>query len=215
MWLPWAAAAVALTITRTFGEVFTMSIVEDTDRIACVGTCIETFTGKFFDLAAPDPAQVDIADIAHALAHECRFGGHCKFFYSVAQHSVLIAEHFPYNSPLFGLALLHDAHEAYCKDIPRPFKHLLSGYKEMSEAVQAAIHEALLPDVKCGSHELAALKREDNAMCRREAEVLMQSGGEIWKWDGVPVIHTRIESMRPAAAELYFIDAWTKWKRNA
>src|SRR5690606_32948524 len=44
-------------------------------------TWIQTFTGKPFDLMAPDPAAVCLEDIAHALASTCRFSGHTRVPY--------------------------------------------------------------------------------------------------------------------------------------
>ena len=48
---------------------------------------IETYTGRFFNLAAPEPDQIDIADIAQGLSHCCRFHGQVNGFYSVAEHA--------------------------------------------------------------------------------------------------------------------------------
>lgn len=83
-------------------------------------TWIQTYTGRQFYPVAPRPEDIDILDIAHALAMRCRYGGHAKQFYSVAQHSVLVARHVPAEDKL--RALLHDALEAYSPfgDIPRP-----------------------------------------------------------------------------------------------
>jgi hypothetical protein len=50
---------------------------------------IQTFTGKQFNFADPQPDQICIEDIAHALANICRFNGHIKTHYSVAAHSVI------------------------------------------------------------------------------------------------------------------------------
>ena len=92
---------------------------------------IVTYTGKIFDLLNPKPEMVCIKDIAHSLAYQCRYTGHTKFFYSVAQHCVLMAE----NPDLPGdplQKLLHDAAETYIGDMARPWKNLLlvniSGY---------------------------------------------------------------------------------------
>lgn len=96
---------------------------------------IETRTGKRFSLNKPDPAAVDVREVAIALGNLCRFTGHTKRFYSVAQHSVicsLAVEWMLLNigrGVAFGTlrtlklaALLHDAHEAYVGDCSAPMK---------------------------------------------------------------------------------------------
>lgn len=82
---------------------------------------IETFTGRHVHLLNPDPAEVSILDIAHALAFQCRFTGHCLRYLSVAEHSILVSEIVPRCDALWGL--LHDAAEAYLHDMSRPLKH--------------------------------------------------------------------------------------------
>ena len=82
--------------------------------------------GQRFDLARPDPALIDFGDIATALSRQCRFNGHGRLFYSVAEHSVLVSQLVIHvaseaDQPRLGLlGLLHDAHEAYLGDITRP-----------------------------------------------------------------------------------------------
>jgi 5'-deoxynucleotidase YfbR-like HD superfamily hydrolase len=87
----------------------------------------QTHTGKLIDVRNPTPDMVDLEDIAHALSMICRFAGHVREFYSVAEHSVLVAMIGDRSdlSPEFNLALLlHDAAEAYIGDIISPVKHL-------------------------------------------------------------------------------------------
>lgn len=89
-----------------------------------MNTKIVTYTGKVFDLLNPSPDMVCIEDIAHSLAYQCRYTGHTREFYSVAQHCVLMAE----NPDLPGdplQKLMHDAAEAYIGDIANPWKNLL------------------------------------------------------------------------------------------
>lgn len=88
--------------------------------------CIRTFSGKYLDVFNPDPEQICIEDIAHALANQCRFSGHTSKFYSVAQHSVMVSRRVPDRFKL--QALMHDASEAYMLDIPTPIKLKLPAY---------------------------------------------------------------------------------------
>ena len=88
---------------------------------------IQTYTGKKFFPLKPNPADICIEDIAHSLSMQCRFAGHSKQFYSVAQHcNAMVNCWFPHpeQRELAKYALLHDASEAYLTDIPRPLKHL-------------------------------------------------------------------------------------------
>ena len=55
------------------------------------GPYLQTVSGRWVNPFDPDPEQLDAGDIARALANQCRFGGHCRVFYSVAQHSVIVS----------------------------------------------------------------------------------------------------------------------------
>ena len=100
---------------------------------------IHVFSGGPVDLGAPKEDQIHLPDIAWALAHLCRFVGHTKRFYSVAEHSVHTSKMVPKEEALRGL--LHDAAEAYVGDMSAPLKHLpeLSGYRRVEERVQKVI----------------------------------------------------------------------------
>lgn len=96
-------------------------------------------SGRPFRPFAPDPADIDIADIARALSRICRYGAQTSRFYSVAEHSCLVADFVPAGLRL--AALLHDAAEAYLGDIPRPIKKHsdMAGWRIAEERVEAAI----------------------------------------------------------------------------
>lgn len=106
------------------------------------GDWLQTFTGRKFWPIDPCADEVSIDDIAHALSMLCRYSGHCLRFYSVAEHSVHVAQWlfdngYPYEAVLAGL--LHDATEAYVADVPRPLKQSLPTYKDAESKVWRAI----------------------------------------------------------------------------
>jgi hypothetical protein len=99
---------------------------------------IQTYTGKKFYLTDPTPDMVCLEDIAHALSMQCRFAGHTKQFYSVAQHSILVANLITEDElKIYGL--LHDASETYLVDIPKPLKQLIPKYKSLEIRAMKAI----------------------------------------------------------------------------
>lgn len=102
-----------------------------------VGDWIQTYSGVAFWPLDPRPEEIDILDIAHALSHQCRFSGHTKWFYSVAEHSFLVSTLVSPKDKLW--ALLHDASEAYLVDVPRPIKNLLPEYKVWEERLMRVI----------------------------------------------------------------------------
>jgi 5'-deoxynucleotidase YfbR-like HD superfamily hydrolase len=99
---------------------------------------INTVSGIEVNLLDPIPSQISIEDIAHSLAYQCRFAGHVKRFYSVAQHSVVVAAMAP--DALKKYALLHDAAEAYLQDVTAPLKQIWGpAYKLLEERFMKVI----------------------------------------------------------------------------
>ena len=150
---------------------------------------IETYTGRWFDPGNPRVADVCIEDIAHALACTARFGGHIRKPYSVAQHSVLCSKMAPDGLEL--QALLHDAHEAYILDMPRPIKALLPDYQAMERRVEQVVRAALRIPATLDTR----VKEVDIRMLTTEAK----SFGLSW-WDWWPEC--------PPFAELGKLEPW-------
>lgn len=99
---------------------------------------INLHSGSKIKLDDPSPGDINIGDIAHALSHICRWGGHSPRFYSVAQHSVLVSYLAPKELRMAGL--LHDSPEAYLGDVVKPLKVMLGDrYGIMELKFQAAI----------------------------------------------------------------------------
>lgn len=165
-----------------------------------VGDWISTYSGLPFWPLDPQPEDVRIADIAHALSNLCRFAGHTREFYSVAQHSVLVSQ-ICGGGPVGLWALMHDASEAYLNDITRPVKHTqeLSGYRVLEARVQLAV---------CRRYQLEAaepesVKHVDGLVLRAEQRDLMfMPVGWRMKGEAHP---DRIHPMPPATAKRAFL----------
>jgi len=119
------------------------------------GDPMRTVSGKTFWPMDPIIDDIDIHDIAHSLSNQCRYAGHTAVFYSVAEHSVHIAQELNtagYDKNTVAWGLLHDATEAYCTDVPRPIKKYLPDFI----AIEEKLHEAI--SVRFGlSREIPAI----------------------------------------------------------
>ena len=146
-----------------------------------------------------------IEDIAHALSNICRFGGHTREFYSVAQHSVAVSLRVP--AELRVPALLHDAAEAYLGDIPRPLKTQfeLHEYCDAESYLLECIFRQLR--VPWPSDEAwTRIKQADNEMLDIEQRDLMPDTD--W-WEKKPLPHEpTITPMLPTDARLWFLMQW-------
>jgi 5'-deoxynucleotidase YfbR-like HD superfamily hydrolase len=99
---------------------------------------IVTYSGRKFPILRATASDIFIEDIAHALSNICRYTGHCKKLYSVAEHSVRIANMCTGNTMKL-YALLHDAPEAYLSDLSTPVKEQLPRYQEIEKYLQDVI----------------------------------------------------------------------------
>jgi len=125
---------------------------------------IRTYTGKSFDLKLMHPDSISIEDIAHALSHTSRYAGHLEQHYSVAQHSVLIAQHVSNKNRL--AALLHDGSEAYLGDMPSPFKKMMPEFRAFEDKLMQVIAQKfgfefpLHPEIKEWDHNFLNIEIE-------------------------------------------------------
>lgn len=171
------------------------------------GDWIQTRNGVAFYPFDPRPEEILIEDIAHALSNQCRFSGHVKTFYSVAEHSVHVSRICDPKDALWGL--LHDASEAYLQDMARPIKHLpeMEPYRVIEGDLQdRVIARFELPITQPDSVTLA-----DHRMLAREANDLMAPllpGRERWMvlLDGSEP-HVSVP-MFPEQARLAFMDRY-------
>ena len=138
---------------------------------------IQTHSGQQFIPAALNPDAIRISDIAQALSMLCRFNGHTRRFYSVAEHCIvmsqMVAPEHAYE------ALMHDAAEAYIGDLARPLKPFVRGFKEMEERIMDVIREKYeVPG------PTPAVKEADVRMLVTEQQQLMGEPPVPWETDG-------------------------------
>ncbi|MEN3753847.1 HD family hydrolase [Mangrovibacter sp. SLW1] len=172
---------------------------------------IQTLSGNHIDYRNISHDAICIEDIATALSHACRFAGHLPEFYSVAQHSVLVSQLVP--GEFAFEALMHDAAEAYCCDIPAPLKALLPDYREIERYVDSVIREKYgLP-----AEHSQVVKYADLIMLATERRDLDIDDGTRWPYlDGIsPTEHFTITPLSPSQASTLFINRFNELEGRA
>ena len=160
---------------------------------------ILTYTGRQFWPLSPRAEDVCIEDIAHALSNICRFNGHVRQFYSVAQHCVSASQHVHERYALE--ALMHDASEAYLCDLPRPLKRATSmhGYGTAEKYLEAVI--ALVFNLKL--EEMGCVRAVDEKLLLTERRDLMPTGH--WITDETQCFEWHVDPWSPASSEKAFL----------
>lgn len=165
--------------------------------------CIATFSGRIINPFDPDPADIAIEDIAHALSLQCRFTGHTKHLYTVAQHSLLATDLVDTEYKLW--ALLHDATEAYLADIARPVKAMWPEYKTYEQRLMEAVaarfglaEEFPMPE---------PVRLADDLLLKSEIEYLMPDHEiyERWQFEGDLLPHGWFLYEAPTIIEVKFL----------
>jgi 5'-deoxynucleotidase YfbR-like HD superfamily hydrolase len=168
---------------------------------------ISTYLGNRFYPLERRIDRVELEDIAHGLAFQCRFNGQTRAFYSVAQHSLMVASLVPPHQR--RAALLHDACEAYLGDVVKPLKPLLGAYRELEEAVTRQIAETF----GVAFDDYRAIKRADLIALATEKRDLMPHSTEAWSYlAGVRPLPEPIVPMTPMEAKQAFLEAWSAFE---
>lgn len=181
---------------------------------------IQTWNGGFANLDSP-LAAVSASEIAHVLSQLCRFGGHTKEFYSVAQHSVLVhtiltqTKNQTPNRDYQLAALFHDAHEAYWGfgDVCTPAKQLNPNFfGSLSEKWDRLIADQLEFDALVFNDPW--IKDADQRAMATEKRDLMDLSEIPW-CQNISPYGDRIQPLSPAKAEDLFMETYTKINQNA
>lgn len=136
--------------------------------------------GKKLSLIHLKPSDVEIDEIAHSLSNTCRFGGHCREYYSVAEHCVIMAnimEEQGFSKDEQLGALLHDASEYILTDVPRPFKPMMPEYNRYETYIMEVVEKKF--GVDCHTPEIKEL---DNRMVGSEARALFKNPTWVLEW---------------------------------
>ncbi|WP_375263593.1 hypothetical protein [Palleronia sp.] len=169
------------------------------------GSTITLASGKLFDFLDPHGSDFRSEDIAHGLAHVCRYAGQCRSFYSVAEHSLLVADtvdEFAYE------ALLHDASEAFIGDVTRPFKQLLPEYRQ----IEAAVEDAIIQRFGMDRNFKDTVKRTDLRVLAAEQAQVMAPGCADWALEaGVVPAPVEVQHLSPAAAKEAFLSQYERY----
>jgi 5'-deoxynucleotidase YfbR-like HD superfamily hydrolase len=175
------------------------------------GPYLQTVSGRFVNPLDPDPDQLDIADITRALANTCRFGGHCRSFYSVAQHSVIVSELVEQRGgdveDVFA-ALMHDAAEAYLGDMPHPIKHR-SALGEAFKTAEARLEQVMRERFRI-KPDVPDIKRADRALLATERRAF---SAENWHWpelEGVEPLDLELTAWPPDKAARAFAERYAE-----
>jgi hypothetical protein len=176
------------------------------------GMWMLTASGRLFWPLDPRASEIEIDDIAHHLANTGRWNGGCRVFYSVAQHSLevanlLQAQGQPHHVVLWGL--LHDAAEAYVSDLATPLKRSLPGY--------ASIEKRVLDEVAKRFHlpfqMPAEVKHADAVLLATELRDLMPASPEPWPTPLPEPLNRELVPRAPEAAREQFL-ACFNWLRS-
>lgn len=168
---------------------------------------METFTGKQFYFMRPTPEMIDVEDIAHALGKLCRYGGHTRRFYSVAEHCVHLAKWVIRqggDAQLALEALMHDASEGYLVDMPRPIKAKLSQYKAIEDVLSQAI--ALKFGLTYPNRHIIH-EADSRILVDERAQAMSKSGNE-WGIDGLTGLGVTLHFWTPEEAPARWLIAY-------
>lgn len=171
---------------------------------------IQTVSGRVINFATPGVNDYDITDIAHGLSNVCRYGGQCLFFYSVAQHSVLVSRLVPREHAME--ALMHDGTEAYMCDVPTPLKLLLDEYRRIERELDAGIRWQHSLPIRM-THEVHAA--DGMALAIEKPQLTVKTD---MSWTSMPEVADelrakhRIQLMYPPDAKALWLERYAELK---
>jgi uncharacterized protein len=179
------------------------------------GTWFQTWSGQKFYVLDPRPEEVHYDDVCVGIARACRYGNHCRDFFSVATHSVIVSQcvydlamhrGWSDNDALMAAreGLMHDATEAYLGDIPRPLKRQreMAGYCRVEKRLWPVICQRF--EIHSTPESTALVKEVDTRVLLDEIEALMIDP-DMWDRAG------RYKDVAPLGVEIPVME----WRQSA
>lgn len=179
---------------------------------------IQVHNGGVFDPLNPNPDLIFLEDIAHALAQQVRYNGHCDVPYSVGEHSVR-ASRLAKDPYVAKWILLHDAPEVYIGDLASPLK-VDPDFGQKFRVVEKRIMRAVCARFDLDWHEPPEVHEADLTMLATEVRDLMPEktpeAVEIWaQWiDGIVPLEKRIEPWGWKRAKGEFLSRYARLERQ-
>lgn len=139
---------------------------------------IETNSGIAFPLIGEDINfdLINIKDAAWSLSGIQHFNSHADFPFSVASHSMLVADVLAYHEPddrmLFTAGLIHDLAEYIVGDVPAPVKYLpgMESLRNLENGIKTAVFKKF--GVSLTLDQTIKLKAADCAVLAAERKYL-------------------------------------------
>lgn len=172
------------------------------------GATIQLASGSYFDYEDPWHSEFTIEDIAEGLSKLCRFNGHCRGFYSVAEHSVYVSYLVPKEDA--RAANMHDSPEAFTGDFPTPLKRLLPDFAKIEKNIEKAVlHRFNIEELP------ESVKVADRIMLATENYHLLT--GDDWPvLTGIkPIQDFHIQCLPPEQAKDFFLARFYELEKEA
>lgn len=163
-----------------------------------------TYTGRIIYPLEFKVEDVCIEDIAHAAAFQCRYAGHTKRHYSVAEHCVHVSRFVNWEDR--QEALLHDAAEAYIQDMLMGLKHsgVMEPYRQLEKKIEATINQVF--GVASTPETRARIKAIDTRIVMDETKAMMFDCAPFWEArEGLEPLGATIMGLNNVDAEVFFL----------
>jgi uncharacterized protein len=164
---------------------------------------IQTASGGVFHILDPRQDEILITDIGHALGQMCRFTGHVRRFYSVAEHSIHASHLVPEKDALW--ALMHDSSEAYIADLNRPLKHF-TAVGPVYKTTEKKIMDAICVKFRLPLEQPESVDKADATMLYTEKAQLMPPMEWDTKWaEDTSTADIKVRCWSPEIAKVEFL----------